>query len=143
MDSFRFFSSSLSSPADNLSEGLHNYKCTNCNYCINYISTKDSPWIFKCVDCSKNYKKYFNKDLIKRFKNTYELWYKNIAKCILLLNKICMFRLIYYHLQMYLKIIEIKVLKIWTWSCSFSISTLTSMVSLFKKNKSKIITINR
>ena len=30
IDSFRFMSSSLSSLVDNLSEGLHNYKCINC-----------------------------------------------------------------------------------------------------------------
>ena len=34
-------SSSLSSLADNLSEWLHNYKCTNCKSYLDYISTKD------------------------------------------------------------------------------------------------------
>ena len=63
MDSFRFFSTSLSILADNLSEGLHNYKCTNCKSCINYISTKDNLLIFKCIECSKNHKNHFDKDL--------------------------------------------------------------------------------
>ena len=39
IDSFRFMSSSLSSLVDNLSEVLHNYKCTNCKSCLDYIST--------------------------------------------------------------------------------------------------------
>ena len=42
IDSFRFISSSLSSLADNLSEEIHNYKCTNCNSFLDSISTKDS-----------------------------------------------------------------------------------------------------
>ena len=40
IDSFRFMSRSLSSLVDNLSEGL--YKCTNCEPCLDYISTKDN-----------------------------------------------------------------------------------------------------
>ena len=39
IDSLRFMSSSLSSLVDNLSEVLHNYKCTNCKSCLDYIST--------------------------------------------------------------------------------------------------------
>ena len=71
IDSYRSMSSSLSSLVDNLSEGLHNYKCTDYKSCLDYISTKDSQSIFKCTKCSKKHKKHFNKDLIKRFENTY------------------------------------------------------------------------
>ena len=39
IDSFRFMSSSLSSLADNLSEGLHNDSCIDCNSCLDYITT--------------------------------------------------------------------------------------------------------
>ena len=39
IDSFRFMSSSLSSLVENLSEGLHNDKCTDCKSCIEYISS--------------------------------------------------------------------------------------------------------
>ena len=80
-------SNSLSSLVDNLSEGLHNYKCTDCKSCLDYISTKDNQLIFKCIECSKNHKKHFNKDLIKRFKNTYEVCDIDINKFILLLIK--------------------------------------------------------
>ena len=55
-DSFRFMSSSLPSLVDNLSEGLHNCKCTN-KSCLDYISTKDNKLIFKCKECSKSHVK--------------------------------------------------------------------------------------
>ena len=41
IDSFRFISSSLSSLVDNLSEGLHSDKCTDCKSCINCMMLKD------------------------------------------------------------------------------------------------------
>ena len=34
IDSYRFMSSSLSKLVDNLSEGIHNNKCVNCNSCL-------------------------------------------------------------------------------------------------------------
>ena len=37
IDSYRFMSSSLSKLVDNLSEGIHNNKCVNCNSCLDYI----------------------------------------------------------------------------------------------------------
>ena len=37
MDSFRFMSSSLSKLVDNLSEGIHNNKCTDCKSNLDYI----------------------------------------------------------------------------------------------------------
>ena len=35
-------SSSLSGLVNKLSEVLHNYKCTFCKSCLDYISTKDN-----------------------------------------------------------------------------------------------------
>ena len=72
IDSFRFMSSSLSSLVDNLSEGLHSDKCTDCKSCFDYMITKDDQLIFRCFECKKNYKKDFNKQLIKSFANVYE-----------------------------------------------------------------------
>ena len=85
--SFRFKSSSLSSLLDNLSEGFHSGKCTECKYCLHYMTTKDEQLIFQCFECKKNYKKNFNKELIKRFANIYEFCNKDINKFILLLRK--------------------------------------------------------
>ena len=35
--------------------------------CLDYMSVKDDQLIFRCFGCKKNYKKDFNKELIKRF----------------------------------------------------------------------------
>ena len=37
IDSYRFMSSSFSRLVDNLSEGIHNNKCLNCNSCLDYV----------------------------------------------------------------------------------------------------------
>ena len=73
IDSFRFMSGSSSSLADNLSEGLHNKECRKSKSCLEYISTDDNKLICKCIDCNENHKLHFNKDLINRFANTYEI----------------------------------------------------------------------
>ena len=57
IDSFRFMSSSLSNLVDNLSEGLHSDKCTDCKSHLDYMTTKDEQLIFRCFVCKKNYKK--------------------------------------------------------------------------------------
>ena len=41
IDSYRFMSSSLSKLVDNLSEGIHNNKCVDCNSCLDYIKIKN------------------------------------------------------------------------------------------------------
>ena len=64
-------SSSLSSLVHNLSEGLHSDKCTDCKSCLDYMITKDEQLIFRCFENKTNYKKDFNKELIKRFANIY------------------------------------------------------------------------
>ena len=80
-------SSSLPSLVDNLSEGLHSDKYTNCKSCRDYMITKDDQLIFRCFECKKKYKKDFNKELIKRFANIYKFCKKDINKSILLLRK--------------------------------------------------------
>ena len=85
--SFRFMPSSLSNHVDKLFEGLHSGKCLDCKSCLDYIMFKDDKLIFRCFECKKNYKKEFNKELIKRFANIYEFCNKDINKSILLLRK--------------------------------------------------------
>ena len=77
-------SSSLSNLVDNLSEGFHSGKCTDCNSCLDYMMFKYDILIFRCFECKKNYKKEFNKELIKRFANIYEFCNKDINKSIFL-----------------------------------------------------------
>ena len=80
-------SSSLSNLVDNLSEGLHNNKCLDCESCLDYIRTKNEKLILKCFNCKTYYEKDFNKELIKIFASTYEFCNKNLTKFILLLRK--------------------------------------------------------
>ena len=80
-------SSSLSRLVDNLTEGLHNNRCVDCESCIHYIKSKNEKLILKCFNCKQYYEKDFNKELIKRFANTYEFCNGNFNKLILLLRK--------------------------------------------------------
>ena len=87
IDSFRFMSTSISKLVDNLSEGLHNNRCVDCKSYLDYMITKDEKLIFRCFTCKKNYEKDFNKELIKRFANTYNFCDNDLNKFILLLTK--------------------------------------------------------
>ena len=80
-------SNAFSNLVDNLSERLHSGKCIDCKSCLDYMSVKDYQLIFRCFKCKKNYKKYFNKELIKKFANIYEFCNEDINKFILLLRK--------------------------------------------------------
>ena len=88
IDNFRFMSSSLSSLVDNLYEGLHSERCRDCISYLDYMITKNEQLIFRCFECKKNYKKDFNKELIKRFANIYEFCNEDVNKFILLLKKV-------------------------------------------------------
>ena len=80
-------STSLSNLVNNLSEGVHNDKCTNCKSCLDYMKTKDEQLILRSFSCKKNHKKNFNKELIQRFANIYEFGNEDHNKFILLLRK--------------------------------------------------------
>ena len=78
---------SLSKLVDNLSEGLHNNRCVDCKSCLEYMKAKNEKLILRCFSCKKNYEKDFNKELIKRFVNTYNFCDNDLNKFILLLRK--------------------------------------------------------
>ena len=80
-------STSLSNLVSNLSEGLHNDRCIDCKSCLVHMTTKDEELIFRCFRCKKNCEKNFNKGLIQRFANVYELCNGDLNKFILLLRK--------------------------------------------------------
>ena len=80
-------STSLSKLVDNLSEGLHNNRCVDWKSCLDYMKTENEKLILRCFNCKKNYEKDFNKELIKRFANTYHFCDNNLNKFILLLRK--------------------------------------------------------
>ena len=87
IDSYIFMSMPLSKLIDNLSEGLHNNKCADCESCLDYIKTKNEKLILKCFNCKRYYEKGFDKKLIKKFASTYEFCNGNLNKFILLLRK--------------------------------------------------------
>ena len=49
IDSYRFMSMPLSKLIDNLSEGTHNNKCTDCKSCLDYIKTKNEKLILSAL----------------------------------------------------------------------------------------------
>ena len=68
IDSYRFMSSSLSKLVNNLSEGIHNNNCSDCESNLDYIEIKkNEKLLLRCFNCKIYYKKKFNKDLIKKF----------------------------------------------------------------------------
>ena len=80
-------STSLSKLMDNLSEGLHNDKCKDCESYLDYVTVKENKLIFRCFNCKKSYEKDFNKELIQRFVNIHEFCNGDLNKFILLLRK--------------------------------------------------------
>ena len=69
IDSYRFMASSLSKRVDNLSEGIHNNKCSDCGSNLDYIritvkptagpsslERKNEKLILECYNCKKRYK---------------------------------------------------------------------------------------
>ena len=88
IDSCRIMSSSLSKFVDNLPEGIHNNKCFDCKSNLDYVRiTKNKKLLLKCFNCNIYYKKKFNNDLIKNFKNTYSFCDNDLNKFVLLLRK--------------------------------------------------------
>ena len=80
-------STSLSNLVNNLSDRVHNDKCTDYKSYLDYMTSIDEKLIFRCFECRKNYEKDFNKELTKRFANIYEFCDGDINKSILLLRK--------------------------------------------------------
>ena len=81
-------SSSLLKLVDNLSEGIYNKKCFDCESNLDYIKIKKyEKLLLKCFNCNIYYKKRFNKDLMKKFKNIYSFCNNDLNKFILLLRK--------------------------------------------------------
>ena len=80
-------SSSLSKLVYNLSEGIHNNKCSDGESNLDYIKTENEKLLLKCCYCDSYYKKKFNKDLIKKLKNTYRFCNNDLNKFISLLKK--------------------------------------------------------
>ena len=57
IDSYRFMASSLSKLVDNLSEGIHNNKCSDCGSNLDCNKIKNEKLILECYNCKQRYKK--------------------------------------------------------------------------------------
>ena len=67
---------------------VDNNKCVDCKSNLDYVQiTKNEKLLLKCFNCDSYYKKKFNKDLIKKFTNTYSFCNNNLNKFILSLRK--------------------------------------------------------
>ena len=62
IDSYRFMSSSLSKLVDNLPEGIHNNKYSDCESNLDYIKIKNKKLLLKCFNCDSY---YIKRNLIK------------------------------------------------------------------------------
>ena len=75
IDSYKFTASSLSKLVDNLSEGIHNNKCSDFGSNFDYIKTtvrptaepsslerKNEKLILECYNCKQRYKKILRKN---------------------------------------------------------------------------------
>ena len=87
IDSARFMATSLTNVAHNLTKGIHKIKCKDCDCFLEYESVKDNFIKYKCFSCNRNYSNKIDKELKKRFKNTFKFSDNNINKFILLLRK--------------------------------------------------------
>ena len=71
----------------NLTDNIHNDKCIKCKSNLCFVNAMNETLLFKCVDCEKEYEKEFNKELLKRFSNTYEFCDNDLNKFLILLRK--------------------------------------------------------
>ena len=78
---------SLSHLVDNITEGIHQIKCKDCD-CFLECEICDNLMKYKCIFCNKNYSKKIDGELKKQFKNTFKFSNNGINKLILLLKKV-------------------------------------------------------
>ena len=78
---------SLSNLVDDLTEGIQEIKCKDCDCFLEYESVKDNLIKYKCLSCNKSYLNKIDEELKKQFKNTFKFSDNDINEFILLLGK--------------------------------------------------------
>ena len=86
VDSVRFIASLLSVLVDNPAEGINETIC-RLWFFLEHENEKENSIKYKCTSHKKDYSNKMDKELKKRFKNTFEFSNKDINKFILLLRK--------------------------------------------------------
>ena len=78
---------SLSNLVDDLTEGIQEIKCKDCDCFLEYESVKDNLIKYECLSCNKSYSNKIDEELKKQFKNTFKFSDNDINEFILLLGK--------------------------------------------------------
>ena len=78
---------SLSDLVDNLSDRLHNKKCTDCGLNLEFMIAKVDILVFRCFKCKKNCEIDFDKELTNKVLSVYDFCKGDINKFVLLLRK--------------------------------------------------------
>ena len=79
--------SSLSNLVDNIAERIHKIKCKDCDRFLEHDCVKDNLIKYKCLTRHKDYSNKIDKELKKRFNNTFKFPNNDINKFILVLRK--------------------------------------------------------
>ena len=78
---------SLSNLVDDLTEGIQEIKCKDCDCFLEYENVKDNLRKYKCLSCNRSYSNKIDEELKKQFKNTFKFSDNDINEFILLLGK--------------------------------------------------------
>ena len=69
---------SLSNLVNNLVKGIYKIKCKDCDLFLEYESVKKNSIKYKCTSCNKDDSSKTDKELKKRFNNTFKFINNNI-----------------------------------------------------------------
>ena len=87
VDNMRFMETSLSNLVDNLTRGIHKFKCKNCNCFLEYENVKSSLIEYNCPSCNKSFSVELVEELKKKFKNIFEFSKHDTNTFVLLFRK--------------------------------------------------------
>ena len=80
-------STSLSNIVDNLTEGIYEIKCKDCDCFIKFKSVKNSLIKYKGLSCYNDHSNKTHEELKTRFKNTFKFSNNDMNRFVLLLRK--------------------------------------------------------
>ena len=87
IDSARFMATSLSNLVHNLTKGIYEIECKDCDCFLEYESVKGNLIKYKCLSWNKDYLNKIDEELKKRLNNKFRFSNNDISKFILLFRK--------------------------------------------------------